>query len=266
MQDYTTIPNFLFDLDLNAYERTIIMFIARKTIGWGKESDGISLSQFINYSKLSKPTVTKSLKSLEAKKLITITKQKDDNGRDCFNLYQITGENIGVKEINPSVKEINPSVKEINSGGKGDLHRCVKEIYTHKETNTKETITKEKENKKKSEILKNYSQDFEDWWWFYKKNTIKVNIGNKKTAFNYYKKTVEIYTPEQLANKLKEYMAYCKHNKIWTKSAYQYLKDKYYENDYAIKLTEEDIIKNKNQKLRELYTKIKEEENVSNSN
>ena len=266
MQDYTTIPNFLFDLDLNAYERTIIMFIARKTIGWGKESDGISLSQFINYSKLSKPTVTKSLKSLEAKKLITITKQKDDNGRDCFNLYQITGENIGVKEINPSVKEINPSVKEINSGGKGDLHRCVKEIYTHKETNTKETITKEKENKKKSEILKNYSQDFEDWWWFYKKNTIKVNIGNKKTAFNYYKKALNTHTPEHLANKLKEYMAFCKHNNTYTKAGYQWLKDKYYENDYQIKLTEEDIIKNKNQKLRELYTKIKEEENVSNSN
>ena len=56
-------------------------------------------------------------------------------------------------------------------------------------------------------------------------------------------------------------MAYCKHNKIWTKSAYQYLKNKCYENDYAIKLTKEDIIKNKNQKLRKLYTKIKEEEN-----
>ena len=259
MQDYTTIPNFLFDIDLNTYERTIIMFIARKTIGWGKEADGISLSQFINYSKLSKPTVTKSLKSLEEKKLITITKQKDDNGRDCFNLYQITGENIGVKEINPSVKEI-------YSGGKGDLHRCVKEIYTHKETNTKETNTKVKENKKKSEIVKNYSQNFEDWWWFYKKNTIKVNIGNKKTAFNYYKKVVEIYRAEQLANKLKEYMAYCKHNNTYTKSAYQWLKDKYYENDYEIKLTKEDVIKQENDEIDELYRKIKEEEENESNN
>ena len=80
------------------------------------------------------------------------------------------------------------------------------------------------------------------------------------------KKALSTHTPEQLANKLKEYMAYCKHNKMWTKAGYQYLKDKYYENDYQIKLTEEDIIKNKNQKLRKLYTKIKEEENESNNN
>ena len=256
---FTKVPNFLFDLDINTYERTILMFIARKTIGWGKEFDGISLSQFTKYCRFSKKTVIKSLKSLEEKKLITITKQKDDTGRDCFNLYQITGENIGVQEIHTSVQEI-------HTGGVGDTHGRVQEIHTHKETNTKEIITKEKENKKKSEILKNYSQDFEDWWWFYKKNTIKINIGNKSKAFDYYKKALSTHTPEQLANKLKDYMAFCKHNNTYTKAGYQWLKDKYYENDYQIKLTEEDIIKNKNQKLRELYTKIKEEENVSNSN
>ncbi len=258
MQDYTTIPNFLFDLDLNAYERTIIMFIARKTIGWGKEADGISLSQFTKYCRFSKKTVIKSLKSLEEKKLITITKQKDFTGRDCFNLYQITGENIGVQEIHTSVQKI-------HTGGVGDTHGRVQEIHTQKDTNTKDTITKVKESKKKSQIVKNYSQDFEDWWWFYKQNTIKVNIGNKSKAFDYYKKAVEIYTPEQLANKLKDYMAFCKHNNTYTKAGYQYLKDKYYENDYEIKLTKEDIIKNKNQKLRKLYTKIKEEENESNN-
>ena len=187
MQEFTKVPNFLFDLDINTYERTILMFIARKTIGWGKESDGISLSQFTKYCRFSKKTVIKSLKSLEEKKLITITKQKDDTGRDCFNLYQITGENIGVQEIHTSVQEI-------HTGGVGDTHGRVQEIHTQKETNTKETITKEKENKKKSEIVKNYSQDFEDWWIFYKQNTIKVNIDSKKKAFDYYKKAVEIYT------------------------------------------------------------------------
>ena len=259
MQDYTRIPNFLFDLDLNTYERTILMFIARKTIGWGKEADGISLSQFTKYCRFSKKTVIKSLKSLEEKKLITITKQKDDTGRKSFNLYQIKGENIDVRETDSIVR-----VTENDSSCDG--HTIVRVTDIHKETNTKDTITKLKENKKKSEIVKNYSQDFEDWWWFYKQNTIKVNIGNKSKAFDYYKKALNTHTPEQLAISLKDYMTFCKHNNTYTKAGYQYLKDKYYENDYEIKLTQEDVIKNKNQKLRELYTKIKEEENESNSN
>ena len=86
-----------------------------------KKSDGISLSQFTKYCRFSKPTVTKSLKSLEAKKLITITKQKDFTGRNCFNVYQITGENIGVQEIDSIVRET-------EKGSKGDLQGVAKEI------------------------------------------------------------------------------------------------------------------------------------------
>ena len=259
MQEFTRIPNFLFDEKLNPYQRDVAFFIARKTIGWGKQADGISLSQFLNHLQIKKTKLIETLKELAELELIIITKQKDDTGRKSFNLYQIKGENIDVRETDNIVR-----VTENDSSCDG--HTIVRVTDIHKDTNTKENITKVKESKKKSQIVKNYSQDFEDWWIFYKQNSIKVNVGNKKTAFNYYKKTVEIYTPEQLANKLKEYMAYCKHNKIWTKSAYQYFKDKYYENDYAIKLTEEDVIKQQNDEIDELYRKIKEEENESNSN
>ena len=258
MQDYTRIPNFLFDEKLNPYQRDVAFFIARKTIGWGKQADGISLSQFLNHLQIKKTKLIETLKELAELELITITKQKDDTGRKSFNLYQITGENIDVCVTDSIVR-----VTENDSSCDG--HTIVRVTDIHKDTNTKDTITKVKESKKKSQIVKNYSQDFEDWWWFYKQNTIKVNIGNKSKAFDYYEKALSTHTPEQLATSLKNYMAFCKHNNTYTKAGYQYLKDKYYENDYEIKLTQEDVIKNKNQKLRKLYTKIKEEENESNN-
>jgi len=148
MRDYTRIPNYLFDLDLNTYEFRIIMFIARKTIGWDKESDGISLSQFTNHSKSSKATVIKFLKSLEAKKLIIIIKEKNNKGH-CTNVYQI------VNQIEKgSKRDLQVVAKEICKCSKRDLQVVAKEICRHKETNTKDTITKEKETKKKNEIVK----------------------------------------------------------------------------------------------------------------
>ena len=266
MQDYTRIPNFLFDEKLNPYQRDVAFFIARKTIGWGKQADGISLSQFLNHLQIKKTKLIETLKELAELELIIITKQKDDTGRKSFNLYQIKGQNIDVRETDSIVRETDSIVRETENDSSCDGHTIVRVTDIHKETNTKETNTKVKENKKKSEIVKNYSQYFEDWWIFYKQNTIKVNIDSKKKAFDYYKKALNTHTPEQLATSLKDYMAYCKHNKIWTKSAYQYLKNKCYENDYKIKLTEEDVIKQENDEIDELYRKIKEEENESNSN
>jgi len=261
MQDYTRIPNFLFDEKLNPYQRDVAFFIARKTIGWGKEADGISLSQFLNHLQIKKTKLIETLKELAELELIIITKQKDDTGRKSFNLYQIKGQNIDVRETDSIVRET-------ENDSSCDGHTIVRVTDIHKETNTKETNTKVKESKKKSQIVKNYSQNFEDWWWFYKQNTIKVNIGNKSKAFDYYKKALSTHTPEQLATKLKDYMAFCKHNNTYTKAGYQWLKDKYYENDYAIKLTEEDVIKQENAEIDELYRKIIEEkeENEQYSN
>ena len=259
MQDYTRIPNFLFDEKLNPYQRDVAFFIARKTIGWGKQADGISLSQFLNHLQIKKTKLIETLKELVELELISITKQKDDTGRKSFNLYQITGENIDVR-VTDSI------VRETENDSSCDGHTIVRVTDIHKDTNTKDTITKVKENKKKSQIVKNYSQDFEDWWLFYGQNTIKVNIGNKSKAFDYYKKALSTHTPEQLATSLKDYMAFCKHNNTYTKAGYQWLKDKYYENDYEIKLTQEDVIKSSNDRFSELYRKIKEEENESNSN
>lgn len=121
-KNYTKVPNAFFDIEgLTVYERLILLYVIRKTSGFNKMSDGISLSQFVKFTGASKPTIVKSIDNLKKMKLLKVQKQKLSNGAKHFNRYT-------------------PLVKEINKGSKGDLLGLVKEVYIQKENNTKEKI------------------------------------------------------------------------------------------------------------------------------
>ena len=68
MNGYTKVPNnffkWLYDKNLTGLEFKIVLFIFQKTIGWGKLSDKISLSQFETELKATRRGVTKALKQL----------------------------------------------------------------------------------------------------------------------------------------------------------------------------------------------------------
>lgn len=70
---FTRFPNSYLDhmAELNPYEFKILALLVRKTYGWGKESDKISISQFANEAGISSQMVQKSLKALEEKGLVT---------------------------------------------------------------------------------------------------------------------------------------------------------------------------------------------------
>lgn len=128
---YTKVPNSIFDIEgLNIYERLILLFIVRKTIGHSKKSDGISLSQFIKFTGASKPTVLKAIENLQKNKFINIQKQTLKNGGKSFNRYT------------PLVNEIDYLVKQIDKGSKGDLLGLVNQVDIQKENNTKENRQK----------------------------------------------------------------------------------------------------------------------------
>ena len=86
---FTQLPNQLWDMDLTVYERVVMTHIIRKTIGWGKVTDGISLSQFVETLGVSKNSIIRALKSLESKKIITKKAHKNDNGSQSFNRYGV---------------------------------------------------------------------------------------------------------------------------------------------------------------------------------
>ena len=55
---------------LSPYESNVILFIIRKTFGWNKTEDWISLSQIAEGTKIAKPNVCRTLNSLKRRNII----------------------------------------------------------------------------------------------------------------------------------------------------------------------------------------------------
>src|SRR6185295_8473580 len=68
--DFNKILEGLARMPLNTNEWRLLMVIVRKTFGWKKQGDKISVSQFQNLTGLLRGAVCRSLKSLEIKKVI----------------------------------------------------------------------------------------------------------------------------------------------------------------------------------------------------
>ena len=145
--NFFQVPNFLWDRDdLDVYERVVLTHIIRKTIGWGKSSDGISLSQFQKTLGISKNSVIKALKKLTEKNIIKKTLSFYENGGQSYNIYSLTKEVI--KEANKELHskgDLQGVVHEKDRGSSSDEQGVVHEKDTQNTTNTKNTNTKEKE-------------------------------------------------------------------------------------------------------------------------
>ncbi len=90
-QNFTKTPNMILDdKSLDVYEVRVLLHIARQTIGYGKKSDGISLSQFTDATGISVSKVKTVIKNLKAKKLIKVQKQVKKDGGKSYNRYSLT--------------------------------------------------------------------------------------------------------------------------------------------------------------------------------
>lgn len=131
---FTKVPNSILDFEgFDVYKFRIFMFILRKTIGFNKNSDGISLSQFIKATKLSKNRILKTLKELKKDGFLKIDKQLSKSGGNSFNRYT------------PLVPDMNYLVPDMNKGSSLQALGVVHEKNTQKNNNTKENIQKERE-------------------------------------------------------------------------------------------------------------------------
>lgn len=134
---FTQVPNEFFDLlpDLKPYEKDVYLTICRKTIGWQKESDRISLSQFESYSISGRGRINEAIKSLESRGLILV----DRTG--YVNSYQLKRDSSPSEPVPSRNHDGSPSEpKQFPLGTKdGSRTEPTKE---RKYTLTKETITK----------------------------------------------------------------------------------------------------------------------------
>ena len=75
---YTRIPNEVMEalsrIKLTLYEIRILLYIMRKTFGWGKDEDAISYTQFEDATGISRRHIGRALISLEDKKIIKISR------------------------------------------------------------------------------------------------------------------------------------------------------------------------------------------------
>jgi len=84
------VPNWILDnTSLSVYDRAILIHIARQTIGYGKKSDGISISQFVKATSISERKVRRVIKNLKENSYIIVTNQSLSNGGKSFNRYSL---------------------------------------------------------------------------------------------------------------------------------------------------------------------------------
>lgn len=101
---YTQTPNEVFDIllnMLNGSELKVLLYIIRRTFGFKKESDNISLNQIVNGIKkkdgsmqdygtgLSMQSVKNAIKGLTEKNVIIKTRRKDESGKDRAPNYSL---------------------------------------------------------------------------------------------------------------------------------------------------------------------------------
>jgi len=78
--NYTKVPNEILEalarINLSSYEVRILLFIIRKTNGWQKKTDWISLSQLSQGTGIHKSHVCRTIKSLVTRNIIVKGRDK----------------------------------------------------------------------------------------------------------------------------------------------------------------------------------------------
>ena len=153
--NFTQVPNVVLDelaakLSDSAFKLYVVLI--RKTKGWDKERDAISISQFEKVTGKSRPTVVKAIDELIKLRLIKKTKcTKFGNEYELNLAFCIDG--LLVKF--PSKKTL--LVKNFNQASKKSLLLLVKNFNTQKKL-SKKTI------KRTSGAVKEFSESFEKFW------------------------------------------------------------------------------------------------------
>lgn len=125
--NYTQVPDELFDQllpQLSGAELKALLYIIRRTFGFKRESDTISLSQMLSGIRgrdgqvldrgtgLSKPALLQALRTLEGKRIIHTERRRSVDKGDEPTIYRLC-----VKEESGGKESLPPVVKKVVQGG-----------------------------------------------------------------------------------------------------------------------------------------------------
>lgn len=163
-------------------EGQLIWAILRKTYGWHKKEDSISLGQLCEMTGKSRRMVIYSLQNLEAKKMITIKRQRGRGIKNEINsiafqknydLWVVQEKSNQYSKILNRRKELylkyKDEVVQENEGSARNDNLVVQEMEKDSQflAPTKETITKE--NTKETNSSARYPKDFLVFYEYYPK-------------------------------------------------------------------------------------------------
>lgn len=137
---YTAIANEIIDelvkTSLLGAELQVCLFIIRKTYGYGKKEDAISITQFETAINKSRPTIVKALKNLQLVNMVELVKIGDS--KNSSNIYKFNKNHDTWKLVRTC-----QLVKKNNLTSKASAKKLVK-ACKHTKESTKEN-TKERE-------------------------------------------------------------------------------------------------------------------------
>ena len=127
----TQVPDILFDQllpDLSGAELKVLLYVIRKTYGWGKDSDNISLSQMLGGIRkrdgtvvdrgvgLTKKTLLAAINSLEERNFILTERRRSPQKGDEPTTYKLNVIAQGTQE-----KSTPPVGEKLHQGGGGEI-------------------------------------------------------------------------------------------------------------------------------------------------
>jgi Bacteriophage replication protein O len=171
---YTQVPDELFDIllpDLSEAELKVLLYIIRRTLGFKKNEDRISISQLEKGNGhdrgcgLKRRAIIYALKGLEAKRCILVHRRKDRQGASEVNLYSLNFSNGRVvHEMHQGSAGICTTGSAL-SGKRGSASGCTQQqtVYSQQTAVEPSAATFETEKERPSrEILRAISQSIDD--------------------------------------------------------------------------------------------------------
>lgn len=139
---FTKIPNdfleALIKYRLAGEERQCLDLIIRKTLGYNKTADYISISQFHKATDIKKPNIIRALRRLALKKIIIVSQRDNKRGkRYRFNLKIKTWEPF-VKKSNRFIKSDNKKLVKKRTNFSKKANEALSKPLPTKEINKKE--------------------------------------------------------------------------------------------------------------------------------
>ncbi len=147
---FTKIANELLDAliktNFSGYQRRVLDTIIRKTYGFNKKEDYISYSQIIEMTDIRMPHVSRALKELKQRRIVTKGGNKIGINKDYSQWQKLPKGVSSHHELPKGVTTVTKGGFEVTKGGKKKLPKGGDTKDTLKDTITKETIKRKIEH------------------------------------------------------------------------------------------------------------------------